>query len=76
MIDILAITAHPDDAEIGVGGILLKAKRQGLKTGVIICTRGEDGGFASMETRMQEAEKGAKILGLDYFQQLDFPDAG
>ena len=25
---------------------------------------------------MQEAEKGAKILGLAYLQQLDFPDAG
>ena len=76
MIDLLAITAHPDDAEIGVGGILLKAKRQGLKTGVIICTRGEHGGLASMATRIQEAAHGAQILGLDYFQQLDFPDAG
>lgn len=76
MIDILAITAHPDDAEIGVGGILLKAKIQGFKTGLIICTRGESSGFATMETRVQEAETAANILGLDYFRQLDFPDAG
>jgi len=75
VVDILAITPHPDDAEIGVGGILLKAKKQWLKTGLIICTRGEAGGFVPMETRMQEAEIAAKVLGLDYFQQLDFPDA-
>jgi bacillithiol biosynthesis deacetylase BshB1 len=76
VINILAITPHPDDAEIGVVGILLKAKKQGLKTGVIICTRGEAGGFVPMETRVREAETAAKILRLDYFQQLDFPDAG
>jgi bacillithiol biosynthesis deacetylase BshB1 len=76
VVDILAITPHPDDAEIGVGGILLKAKKQGLKTGLIICTRGEAGGFVPMEIRIQEAEAAAQILGLDYFQQLDFPDAG
>jgi bacillithiol biosynthesis deacetylase BshB1 len=76
VIDILVITAHPDDAEIGVGGILLQAKRRGLKTGVIICTKGESSGFATIETRVQEAEAAAKILDLDYFQQLDFPDSG
>lgn len=76
MIDILTITAHPDDAEIGVGGILLKAKKQGLKIGLIICTRGEAGGIVPMETRLQEAEAAADIMGYDYFRQLDFPDAG
>jgi LmbE family N-acetylglucosaminyl deacetylase len=29
-----------------------------------------------MKTRVQEAETAAEILKLDYFQQLDFPDAG
>lgn len=76
MVDILAITAHSDDAEIGVGGILLKAKRQGLKTGLIICTRGENSGYASKAERTREAEAGAALLELDYVQFLDFPDAG
>lgn len=76
MIDILAITAHPDDAEAGVGGFLLKAKKQGFTTGLLICTRGESGGFASQKTRVAEAEAGADALGVDYFQLLDFPDAG
>ncbi len=76
MIDVLAVSAHPDDIEAGCGGFLLQAHRNGLHTGIIICTRGESGGFASAETRMAEAEAGAKALHVDYFQQLDFPDAG
>lgn len=76
MVDMLAITAHPDDAEIGVGGILLKAKRQGLKTGLIICTRGENSGYASKTERSHEASAGAALLELDYVRFLDFPDAG
>lgn len=76
MVDILAITAHPDDAEAGSGGFLLKAKKHGLTTGLIVCTGGESGGFASMETRVAEAEAGAEALKLDYFRLLDLPDAG
>lgn len=76
MIDVLAIAAHPGDIEFGCGGFLLKAKKNDLKTGMIICTRGESGGFTPMEIRMAEAEAGAKALKVDYFRLLDFPDAG
>lgn len=76
MIDVLAVSAHPDDIEAGCGGFLLQARKNGLRTGMIICTRGESGGYASAETRMAEAEAGAKALHVDYFQQLDLPDAG
>jgi LmbE family N-acetylglucosaminyl deacetylase len=74
MIDVLAIAAHPGDIEFGCGGFLLKAQKNDLKTGMIICTRGESGGFTPMETRIAEAETGAKILKVDYFRHLDFPD--
>lgn len=76
MIDVLAISAHPGDIESGCGGFLLKAKKKGLKTGMIICTRGESGGFTPMETRIAEAEIGAEFLKVDYFWHLDFPDTG
>lgn len=76
MIDILAICAHPDDLEACAGGIFLKAKEEGKKTGLIIMTRGESGGYAPMQTRIDEAKQGARILGVDYFVNLDFPDAG
>ena len=34
-IDILAFGPHPDDAEIGCGGMLLKMKSLGYTTGII-----------------------------------------
>ncbi|MFN3763583.1 MAG: PIG-L family deacetylase, partial [Anaerolineae bacterium] len=38
-VDILAIGAHPDDAEIGCAGLLLKAKERGLRTGILVLTQ-------------------------------------
>lgn len=76
MIDILAVCAHPDDLEVCVGGIFAKAKKEGLRTGLVIFTGGESGGHAKKSKRREEAIKSAKILQLDYFVMLDFPDAG
>ena len=76
MVDLLAVTAHPDDLEVCASGIFLKARKEGRRTGLIVLTRGEAGGHAEMETRLQETREGAKRLGLDEYHQLDFPDAG
>ena len=75
MDDLLAICAHPDDLEVGLGGTFLKAKKHGLKTGLIILTRGEAGGHADQGTREKEAERGAEAMRLDYFRMLDEPDS-
>lgn len=76
MVDLLAVCAHPDDLEVCAAGIFAKAKRAGKKTGLIILTQGEAGGFCDAATRRKEAAEGASVLGLDYFKILDFPDAG
>ena len=75
MVDIMAVCAHPDDLEICAGGIFIKAKKEGLKTGLVIMTDGAASGRSEKDTRHQEALEGAKRLQLDYFEQLDFPDA-
>lgn len=75
MIDFLVITAHPDD-EAAVAGLLLKAKASGCTTGLICLTQGESGGFAAKEQRITELHKAVRLLQLDYFKLLDFPDAG
>jgi len=74
-VDVLAIGAHPDDAEAGCGGFLLKAKARGLRTGILVLTQGEMGSFGDRETRVKEAEAAAQILGADAFRILDMPDA-
>lgn len=74
-VDVLAIGAHPDDAELGCAGFLLKAKARGLTTGIVCLTRGEMSVFGDPETRAAEAEAAARVLGVDTFQLLDQPDA-
>lgn len=75
-VDVLAIGAHPDDAEIGCAGLLLKAKARGLKTGILVLTQGEMGTSGTREERVAEAEAAAGILGVDAFRIFDMPDAG
>lgn len=74
-VDILAIGAHPDDAEIGCAGLLIKAKKRGLRTGILVLTQGEMGTFGDRETRKTEAQAAAEILGVDVLRILDMPDA-
>ena len=41
MIDFLVVSPHPDDAELGMGGSLARAKAEGKTTAIIDLTRGE-----------------------------------
>jgi len=72
-IDILVFGPHPDDAEIGAGGLLLKMKDLGHTTGIIDMTRG-DMGWGTPEERDQECADAAKILKLDVRENLDLGD--
>jgi N-acetylglucosamine malate deacetylase 1 len=74
MIDVLGIFAHPDDAELQVGGTLLKLKKSGLRTGILDVTRGEMGTRGTPEIRAKEAEDAAKILKLDVRENLELAD--
>ena len=62
-LDILAFGAHPDDVELGAGGLLAKEAAQGKKTGIIDLTRGEMGTRGTAEIRDLEAQEAARILG-------------
>ena len=62
-LDILAIMAHPDDAELHCGGALAKAAAAGDRVGVLDLTRGEGGSQGSPEVREQEAARAAEVLG-------------
>lgn len=73
-LDILGITAHPDDAELSFGGTLIVHKEMGLKTGIIDLTQGELGTRGTPEIRAQEAEEASKLLGLSVRENLRLPD--
>jgi bacillithiol biosynthesis deacetylase BshB1 len=72
--DLLVVGAHPDDAEVHVGGLLALASRRGLKAAILDLTRGDLGTRGTPETRHAEAMEAARILGVERII-LDLPDA-
>src|SRR5277367_4164163 len=73
-LDILAIAAHRDDVEQTCGGTMLKAARQGQRTGILDLTQGEMGTRGTADDRAREAADAAKILGAEWRRALDIPD--
>jgi LmbE family N-acetylglucosaminyl deacetylase len=54
-VDLLAIAAHPDDAELTCGGTLAKAVRQGYRVGILDLVAGESGTSGSAELQIGRA---------------------
>ena len=73
-LDVLAIFAHPDDAELSVAGTLLKLKSLGYRTGVCDMTRGEMGTRGTPDIRAKESLEAARIMNLDQRMNLGQPD--
>ena len=74
-LDVLAIAAHPDDAEITCGGLLIKMVSLGRRAGVLDLARGEMGTHGDEHDRASEAAAAAEILGLAYRSNAGMPDA-
>jgi bacillithiol biosynthesis deacetylase BshB1 len=73
-LDILVLPVHPDDAELGCAGTILKQIQLGHKVGIVDLTRGELGTRGTAEIRDKEAAKAAEILGLNVRENLALPD--
>jgi len=73
-LDILVFAVHPDDAELGCSGTILKHIAAGKKVGIVDLTRGELGTRGTADTRDEEAAKSAVILGLHARENLRMRD--
>jgi LmbE family N-acetylglucosaminyl deacetylase len=60
-VNILAIGAHPDDVELGCGGLILKAAKNGHNVFLYTLTRG--GASGDPHLRTQEVVESSKIIG-------------
>jgi bacillithiol biosynthesis deacetylase BshB1 len=69
-LDILVIAPHPDDAELGMAGAILKFKAEGLSVGVLDLTDGEPTPHGSLEIRARETQQATELLGLDWRENL------
>ena len=74
MLDILVIAPHPDDAELGMAGAILKFMAEGRRVGVLDLTSGEPTPHGSPEIRARETAAATKILGLAWRENLGLPN--
>jgi LmbE family N-acetylglucosaminyl deacetylase len=70
---ILAIGAHPDDIELGVGGSIAKFVEAGAHVRALVLTKGEVGNRSTM-SRIDETKEALKHLGVSDIFTEDFPD--
>jgi|SRR5947207_556435 len=73
--DIAGLCAHPDDAELVMGGTLAKEAAAGRRIALVDLTRGESGSRGTPEVRAREAEEAARLLGVAHRESLGLPDS-
>jgi bacillithiol biosynthesis deacetylase BshB1 len=73
-VDILCITAHPDDVEISASGTVAKHITMGHKVGYVELTAGELGTRGDAALRRTEAEAARKAIGASFRYDLGLPD--
>ncbi len=80
-VDLLVITAHPDDAEFGAAGTVARWTRQGKKAAYVVCTNGEKGtsdrslsSQALVKIRQREQRAACSVLGVDKVVFLGYGD--
>lgn len=74
-LDLLSITAHPDDTELTCGGTIIKMTQAGYKVGLLDLTAGESGTRGSASLRARESSRASRVMGIVYRENLGLPDA-
>ena len=87
-VTLLAIRPHPDDESTSTGGMLAFYSARGVRTGVVICTGGEEGEIRDpdldpvadrprlRELREREVRDACAILGVADLRMLGYRDSG
>ncbi len=77
--NIVAISPHPDDAEIIAGAYMAKMRDKGSKVSLIIVSDGSKGTMEENKNmsvvRRDEQLKAASVLGIETVKFMNFPDA-
>jgi bacillithiol biosynthesis deacetylase BshB1 len=73
-VDLLVISAHPDDAEISAAGTIIKSVSDKKIVALVDLTQGERGTRGSAELRMKEAQKASEVMGIHYRENLEMAD--
>lgn len=73
-LDLLAVFAHPDDAELLCGGSLARSADAGERVGILDLSRGEMASRGTVEARERESARAARIMGVAVRENAEFPD--
>lgn len=73
-LDLLVLAVHPDDAELGCSGTIIKHIAQGKKVGIVDFTKGELGTRGTAETRAEESANASKIMGIHVRENIGIRD--
>lgn len=74
VLDVLVFAAHPDDAELSMGGTIAKLAKQNFKVGIVDLTKGELGTRGNEVSRRNEAVMADRILKVSIRNNLSIPD--
>jgi bacillithiol biosynthesis deacetylase BshB1 len=74
MLDALVVAPHPDDAELGMGGTIVRLLAQGWKVGILDLTNGEPTPLGSPERRAAETAAANRELGNPWRANLGLPN--
>ena len=87
-VTMLVVRPHPDDESSGTGGMLAHYHARGVRTGVVVCTGGEEGEIRDPdldpvqdaprlgEIRERELRDACAILGVAELRLLGYRDSG
>ncbi len=74
-VDVLAIGAHADDVELGIGGLVRKLTNNGTRVALLDLTRAEMSTRGTVDERLIEAQNAAEILGVSERRNAELEDA-
>ncbi len=70
MLDVLVVAPHPDDAELGMAGAIMKMLAGGWRVGILDLTDGEPTPHGSPEIRARETAAASQVLGVTWRENL------
>ena len=73
-LDVLVVAPHPDDAELGMGGAILRMLAEGQSVGILDLTSGEPTPHGTLEIRRAETAAASEILGITWRHNLGLPN--
>ncbi len=73
-LDFLVVAPHPDDAELGMGGTIIKMLAAGMRVGILDLTSGEPTPHGSEATRRAETASATEILGVNWRGNAGLPN--